>query len=58
MCKKTVPATVVVAVRLGVVERERLAMIAAQRQETISEFARRALAAAMANEAVHYAASA
>ena len=57
MCKKTVPATIVVAVRVPAVERERLAVIAAQRHETISQFARRALAVAVA-EAVHHAATA
>lgn len=52
MCKKAEP-TIVIAVRVPVVERERLAKLAMQRQETVSEFARRALAVAM-NEGVRH----
>ncbi len=52
MCKSTEPTTVV-AVRVPVSERERLTKLAMQRQETVSEFARRALAVAM-NEGVRH----
>ena len=43
MCKK--PETAVIAVRVPMQERERLQAPAAARQETLSELARRALAA-------------
>jgi hypothetical protein len=53
MCRKS-EQTVVVAVRVPVVERERLAMLAAQRHESLSELARRALAT-VGNEGVQHA---
>lgn len=53
MCRKT-EQTTVIAVRVPVVERERLAMLAAQRHESISALARRALAT-LGNEAVQHA---
>jgi hypothetical protein len=52
MCRKSEPTTVI-AVRVPVVERERLAMLAMQRQETMSELARRALAMAMTEGVRH-----
>lgn len=51
MCRKS-EQTTVIAVRVPVVERERLALLAAQRHESISELARRALAT-LGNEVQH-----
>lgn len=55
--KKAEP-TQVVAVRLTARERERLAALATMRGESISDFARRALHAAMAVEVSHAGATA
>lgn len=55
---KKAELTQVVAVRLTARERERLAVLATMRGESISDFARRALYAAMAVEVSHAGATA
>lgn len=55
MCRK--PETTVIAVRVPLVERERLQALAAARQETMSDLARAALAMLATGKAVQDAAT-